>query len=206
MPVLTGCPDEIKIPRKRNGKRRAETAQLGEEQPTRRVLMRDTMNVGYWEDYDEESKGQVIGRFCHELHENVIDTFYSKFPTAGTDPKIRRMAADAQTWYLGQRNAVETGESFNICNYYSITLLLAKGLPVCEEKFIAFVNEHHTQLRQLDSDKLWKEVREPAGLPNYDLGNLNVAKPTAWMIFKSIRRNEELRSHSRFIHDIAPVS
>ena len=185
-PVVTGCP--VKVPRKRKAKDlAAETAQLDAEQPTRRIIMRDVKSVAYWEDYDKETKGQVIGRFCHELHENVIDTFHSYFPATGMDQKIRHMAANAQNWYLGQPNAIQT----------------AKGLPFSENDFIGFVNEHHTRLRQLDSEKLWKEVQE-GGLPNYNLGNLT--KPTAWAIFENIQLNEELRSHSKFIHDIAPVS
>jgi hypothetical protein len=109
-PVLMGPPPE-KVFRKRPSKRSAGTAKLDAEQPARHIVMRDPRNVKYWEAYDEETNGQVIGRFCHELHENVVNTLCSNFEcsTTGTDPEIQRMEAEALNWYLEQPNAVQTG-------------------------------------------------------------------------------------------------
>ena len=97
--VVTGCP--MKIPWKRKKKNLAETVQLNAEQPTRYIIMKDIKSITYWEDYNKETKGQAIGQFCHELQENIIDTFYSYFSTTGIDQKIQCMEANMQNWYFG---------------------------------------------------------------------------------------------------------
>jgi len=118
---MTGSP---KAPQKR-AKRTAKTAQLDVVQPSDpKGDVNDPTSLAYWRNYDKKTKGQLVRRFCYELHEHVINTCGANFPTAGTDPKLQSMEHSARAWYLRQPKSNWTGRHIDIWNYlYDMTMV-----------------------------------------------------------------------------------
>jgi hypothetical protein len=128
MPILTAGPP-TKVPQKRM-KCTVNAAQLDvveQSDPMGDGDIDDSTSLTYWKDYNKETNGQVVERFCYELHEHVINTCCASFSTTQTDPKIQSMETEARTGYLGQPGSIQTGGYADICNYINIYVVLCSS-------------------------------------------------------------------------------
>jgi hypothetical protein len=60
----------------------------------------DSNSLAYWRAKDVKTRGKVIDRFCHELHDYAIKTFLKSPLFKMANKTIQTMFASAQEWYL----------------------------------------------------------------------------------------------------------
>lgn len=103
-------------PRKRT-KRTASAAQLGSITLMLDMLEpvdligdpEDSGSLAYWRTKDIKTGGQVINRFCHELHEYVADACCERSLSGVPSQRIQTMLEAAELWYL---NHLESDQEY----------------------------------------------------------------------------------------------